>query len=52
MLKTGTIMLDGEEVEPHILRDFRGVAILEIVNGQYRIENLERDEDVQEQGDK
>lgn len=48
--KLGRIILEGSEVEPYVLRDFRGVAIFEVVDGQYRIENLEREEDVQDRG--
>ena len=46
----GRIILEGMEVEPYILRDFDGVALVEIVDGQYRIEKLEESADVQEQG--
>ena len=43
-------MLEGEDVEPYVLRDFNGVALFEIVNGQYRIENIQGEADVQDKG--
>ena len=50
MSDVGRIILEGSEVEPYVLRDWRGVALFEIVDGQYRIENLEGSEDVKERG--
>ena len=46
----GRIILEGEEVEPYVLRDFDGVALFEIVDGQYRIEKLKEYANVKEQG--
>lgn len=47
----GRIILEGELVEPYVLRNFDGVALFELVDGQYRIENIEGEADVQEQGE-
>ena len=46
-----TIILEGELVEPYVLRNFNGVAIFELVDGKYRIEKLEEFADVKEQGE-
>ena len=46
----GRIILEGEEVEPYVLRDFDGVALFEIVDGQYRIERLKEHANANEQG--
>ena len=37
----GLIVLEGEEVEPYVLKDFDGVALFEIVDGKYRVERLD-----------
>ena len=39
--QVGRVIFDGDEVNPYILRDFNGVALFELVDGQYRIERLE-----------
>lgn len=44
----GRIILEGSEVEPYVLRDFDGVALFEFVSGQFRIEKLEGEANVQE----
>ena len=49
-MNIGRIILEGELTEPYVLKDFKGVALFEIVEGQYRIENLEESEDVKEKG--
>ena len=49
-MNLGRIILEGETTEPYVLKDFKGVALFEIVEGQYRIENLEESEDVKEKG--
>ena len=49
-LAIGRIILEGSEVEPYVLRDFDGVALFEIVDGQYRIERLQGEANVQNQG--
>ena len=48
----GRIILEGEEVEPYVLYDVDHAVIFEIVDGQYRIEKLTGEGDVQDQGDK
>ena len=48
----GRIILEGEEVEPYVLYDVDHAVIFEIVEGQYRIEKLTGEGDVQDQGDK
>ena len=48
----GRIILEGEEVEPYVLYDVDHAVIFEIVDGQYRIEKLTGEGNVQEQGDK
>ena len=50
LTSVGRIILEGEPVEPYVLRYFDGVALFELVDGQYRIENLEGDSNVKEQG--
>ena len=40
----GRIILEGETTEPYVLRDFDGVALFELVDGQYRIERLKDEE--------
>ena len=47
----GRIILEGELVEPYVLRNFNGVALFELVDGQYRIENLEEQRDVKDRGE-
>lgn len=46
----GRIILEGEITDPYVLRYFNGVALFEVVDGQYRIENIEGEADVQERG--
>ena len=48
----GRIILEGEEIEPYVLYDVEHAVIFEIVDGQYRIEKLTGEADVQESGDK
>lgn len=49
-MSIGRIILEGESKDPYVLKDFKGVALFEIVEGQYRIENLEEIVDAKEQG--
>ena len=46
----GRIILEGETAEPYELRNFNGVAIFEIVDGQYRIEKLDEESAVNDKG--
>jgi len=39
-MQIGRIILEGETVEPCKLLDLDGVVLVEIVDGQYRIERL------------
>ena len=48
--KVGRIILEGEDVEPYVLYDVNHVVMFEIVDGQYRIEKLEGEADVQVEG--
>lgn len=48
----GRIILEGEDIEPYVLLDFEGVALFEIVDGQYRIKMLAGEYDGKLQGDK
>ena len=48
----GRIILEGEEIEPYVLFHVEHAVIFEIVDGQYRIEKLTGEADVQESGDK
>ena len=48
----GRILLEGEEVEPYVLFHVEHAVIFEIVDGQYRIEKLTGDANVQERGEK
>ena len=43
-MNLGRIILEGETTEPYVLKDFKGVALFEIVEGQYRIERLDKQE--------
>ena len=47
-LAIGRIILEGAEAEPYVLRDFDGVALFEVVDGQYRIERLQGEANVKE----
>ena len=40
-MNIGRIVLEGSEVEPLRLLDLSGACIVEIVDGQYRVERLE-----------
>ena len=51
-MEIGRILLDGEWVDPYVLYDVEHAVIFEIVDGQYRIEKLTGEADVQESGDK
>ena len=48
----GRIILEGDEVDPYVLYDVDHAVMFEIVDGQYRIEKLTGEGDVQEQGEK
>lgn len=37
------VLLDGAEIEPADLRDFDGVAFVEIVDGQFRVATLKEE---------
>ena len=50
MKTVGRIILEGEDVEPYVLYDVNNVVMFEIVDGQYRIEKLEGEADVQVEG--
>ena len=43
----GRIILEGEEVEPYVLYDVDHAVMFEIVDGQYRIERLDGEANVQ-----
>ena len=47
----GRIILEKDGPFPLQLMDWRGVCMIEIVDGQYRIENLEGDADVKDRGE-
>ena len=42
-----TLILDGKEVEPSVLFHVEHPVIFEIVDGQYRVERLDGEADVQ-----
>ena len=42
----GRIILEGDEVEPMRLLDIDGAVLVEIVDGQYRIERLQEEQTV------
>ena len=50
--KIGRIILEGDEVEPYVLYDVDHAVMFEIVDGQYRVEKLTGEADVQERGEK
>ena len=50
--KMGRIILEGCEVEPYVLYDVDHAVIFEIVDGQYRVEQLKESADVKESGEK
>ena len=52
LTSVGRIIFVDEEVEPYRLLDYNGACIMEIVDGQYRVEKLSEEADVKEQGDK
>ena len=37
------VFLNGEEVEPYVLKDVEGAVIVEFVNNSYRIDHVEAD---------
>ena len=43
--------MEGDEVLPLRLLDVMGVCLIEIVDGQYRVEKLQGEENVKEQGE-
>ena len=45
--KTGRIILEGEEVEPYVLYDVDHAVIFEIVDGQYRIDRIQGEANVE-----
>ena len=47
----GRIVLEKDDPIPLRIMDWRGVCMIEIVDGQYRIENLEGEGDVKERGE-
>ena len=47
-LLVGRIILEGDDVEPLRLLDINGACIVEIVDGQYRVEKLTGEADAKE----
>ena len=45
--KIGRIILEGDEVEPYVLYDVDHAVMFEIVEGQYRIDRLQDEANVQ-----
>lgn len=48
MFRCGRVYLAGEEIDPYALLEMEGACFVEIVDGDYRVEQLEGEADAAE----
>lgn len=50
MFRCGRVYLDGEEIDPYALLETDAVCMVEIVDGDYRVEHLTGEADATQNG--